>query len=581
MKNVGIYGTGKQQVPELEWRFNDLRTNLRIGEILAERGYVDAWQMEQALAYQKEHRDKRVGQILIELKFVTEQQVLEALASRLGLEIVDVASQQVDLEAVAMVDKELAEKNLFLPLSVKNRTMLLVTNDPLNYFALEEVRQQTGCYLQILLSEEKPLRQAISYYFAEVGARQAATKANAGFVADEMDDFDLTELENVDEEAPIINLLNSLVERAIKSNASDIHIEPFDRETKVRMRIDGVILEYVSLQRNVHQPLIARIKIMATLDIAEKRIPQDGHFRVRTENGHVNIRVSIMPTVFGEKAVLRLLTSSGHLDHADQFGMDDESYRQFLPLLNCPNGIIYITGPTGSGKSTTLYMILEYLSHRMLNISTIEDPVEKNVSGINQTQVNPVAGLTFEAGLRALLRQDPDIIMVGETRDGETAEISVRAAITGHVVLSTLHTNDAASSIVRLGDMGVENYLIANSLVGMVAQRLMRKVCPNCSQEIDTTPEERKLLGEDVKKIHRGRGCIQCNNTGYRGRTAIHEVIAVDANLRHMISDRASMDEVVAYARKYQNMRTLKENGLKLVKAGISTPEELLKIAYE
>ncbi len=568
-------------MPELEWRFNDLRTNLRIGEILAERGYVDAWQMEQALAYQKEHRDKRVGQILIELKFVTEQQVLEALASRLELEIVDVASQQVDLEAVAMVDKELAEKNLFLPLSVKNRTMLLVTNDPLNYFALEEVRQQTGCYLQILLSEEKPLRQAISYYFAEVGARQAATKANAGFVADEMDDFDLTELENVDEEAPIINLLNSLVERAIKSNASDIHIEPFDRETKVRMRIDGVILEYVSLQRNVHQPLIARIKIMANLDIAEKRIPQDGHFRVRTENGHVNIRVSIMPTVFGEKAVLRLLTSSGHLDHADQFGMDDESYRQFLPLLNCPNGIIYITGPTGSGKSTTLYMILEYLSHRMLNISTIEDPVEKNVSGINQTQVNPVAGLTFEAGLRALLRQDPDIIMVGETRDGETAEISVRAAITGHVVLSTLHTNDAASSIVRLGDMGVENYLIANSLVGMVAQRLMRKVCPNCSQEIDTTPEERKLLGEDVKKIHRGRGCIQCNNTGYRGRTAIHEVIAVDANLRHMISDKASMDEVVAYARKYQNMRTLKENGLKLVKAGISTPEELLKIAYE
>ncbi len=558
-----------------------MRTNLRIGEILAERGYVDARQMEEALAYQKEHRDKRVGQILIELKFVTEQQVLEALASRLELEIVDVASQQVDLEAVAMIDKELAEKNLFLPLNVKNRTMLLVTNDPLNYFALEEVRQQTGCYLQILLSEEKPLRQAISYYFAEVGARQAATKANAGFVVDELDDFDLTELENVDEEAPIINLLNSLVERAIKSSASDIHIEPFDRETKVRMRIDGVILEYVSLQRNVHQPLIARIKIMANLDIAEKRIPQDGHFRVRTENGHVNIRVSIMPTVFGEKAVLRLLTSSGQLDHAEQFGMEDESYQQFLPLLNCPNGIIYITGPTGSGKSTTLYMILEYLSHRMLNISTIEDPVEKNVPGINQTQVNPVAGLTFEAGLRALLRQDPDIIMVGETRDGETAEISVRAAITGHVVLSTLHTNDAASSIVRLGDMGVENYLIANSLVGMVAQRLMRKVCPNCSQEMETTPEERKLLGEDVKKIRRGRGCIQCNNTGYRGRTAIHEIISVDANVRHMISERASMDEVVAYARKYQNMHTLKENGLKLVKAGISTPEELLKIAYE
>lgn len=558
-----------------------MRTNLRIGEILTERGYVDSRQMEEALAYQKEHRDKRVGQILIELNFVTEQQVLEALASRLELEIVDVASQHVDLEAVAMVDKELAEKNLFLPLHVKNQSMVLVTNDPLNYFALEEVRQQTGCYLQIMLSEEKPLRQAISYYFAEVGARQAATKANAGFVAEELEDFDLAELENVDEEAPIINLLNSLVERAIKSNASDIHIEPFERETKVRMRIDGVILEYVSLQRNVHQPLIARIKIMANLDIAEKRIPQDGHFRVKTENGPVNIRVSLMPTVFGEKAVLRLLTASGQLDHGEQFGMDDESYKRFLPLLNCPNGIIYITGPTGSGKSTTLYMVLEYLSRRMLNISTIEDPVEKNLPGVNQTQVNPAAGLTFDTGLRALLRQDPDVIMVGETRDGETAGISVRAAITGHMVLSTLHTNDAASSIVRLGDMGIENYLIANSLVGMVAQRLMRKVCPNCSQEMETTPEERKLLGEDVKRIRRGMGCVQCNNTGYRGRIAVHEIVAVDAGLRRMISARASMDEVVEYARKNQNMHTLKESGLKLVKEGVSTPEELMKIAYE
>lgn len=558
-----------------------MKTNLRIGEILEERGYVNAAQMQEALAYQKEHRDRRVGQILIELNFVTEQQVLEALASRLEVEIVDVASQHVDLEAVAMVDKELAEKNLFLPLSVTNGTMVLVTNDPLNYFALEEVRQQTGCFLQILLSEEKPLRQAISYYFAEVGAKQAATEVNVDFGPEELDDLDLTELDRLEEEAPIIHLLNSLVERAIKSNASDIHIEPFERETKVRMRIDGVIMEYVSLQRNVHQPLIARIKIMANLDIAEKRIPQDGHFRVKTENGHVNIRVSLLPTVFGEKAVLRLLVSSGELDYAGQFGMDDESYRRFLPMLNSNNGIIYITGPTGSGKSTTLYMVLEYLSGRRLNISTIEDPVEKNVAGINQTQVNPVAGLTFESGLRALLRQDPDVIMVGETRDGETAEISVRAAITGHVVLSTLHTNDAASSIVRLQDMGVETYLVANSLVGMVAQRLMRKVCPNCRQEIETTPEERKLLGQDVVKICRGRGCAQCNHTGNRGRIAIHEIITVDSMLRRMISSQASMEEIVAYAKENQNMRTLRDSALQMVREGISTPEELLKVAYE
>lgn len=558
-----------------------LAANLRIGEILEERGYVDARQMKEALAYQKEHRDKRVGQILIELNFVTEQQVLEALASRLDLEIVDVASLQVDLEAVAMVDKELAEKNLFLPISAANHTMVLVTNDPLNYFALEEVRQQTGCYLQIRLSEEKPLRQAISYYFAEVGARQAATEANAGFGADELEDLDLTGLDSGDAEAPIIHLLNSLIERAIKSNASDIHIEPFERETKVRMRIDGVIMEYVSIQRNVHQPLIARIKIMANMDIAERRLPQDGHFRVRTESGPANIRVSMMPTVFGEKAVLRLLTSTVQLDYAQQFGMEDESYRRFLPMLGSANGIIYITGPTGSGKSTTLYMILEYLSKRMLNISTIEDPVEKNVADINQTQVNPVAGLTFEAGLRALLRQDPDIIMVGETRDGETAEISVRAAITGHVVLSTLHTNDAVSSIVRLEDMGVETYLVANSLVGIVAQRLMRKVCQDCAQEMDVTPEERQLLGERIKKVKRGRGCARCSNTGYRGRIAIHEILTIDAPLRRMISSHASQEEITAYAREHQQMRTLRENGLKLVEEGITTPEELLKIAYE
>ncbi len=261
--------------------------------------------------------------------------------------------------------------------------------------------------------------------------------------------------------------------------------------------------------------------------------------------------------------------------------MDDESYQRFLPMLNCSNGIIYITGPTGSGKSTTLYMVLDYLSERMLNISTIEDPVEKNVPGINQTQVNPPAGLTFEVGLRALLRQDPDVIMVGETRDKETAEISVRAAITGHVVLSTLHTNDAASSIVRLEDMGVETYLVANSLVGMVAQRLMRKVCTNCAQEMETSPEERRFLGEDVKRVRRGRGCNHCNHTGYRGRIAVHEILTVDAPLRRLISRQASMEEIVNYAREQQQMRTLKENGVKLVKDGVTTPEELMKIAYE
>ena len=533
-----------------------MKTNLRIGEILTEKGYVTEKQISQALAYQKEHRDKRVGQILMELGFVTETQVLEALASRLQLRIVDVAQLVINIEAVAMIDKGLAEKNLILPVHVKDHNMQIVTNDPLNYFALEEVRQQSGCQLEILLSEEAPLKQAIS-------------------------ELEIENLDNSDDEAPIIRLLNSLIERAIKTGASDVHIEPFEKETRVRMRIDGVIMEYVNIQRNIHAPLIARIKILSNLDIAERRLPQDGHFRVSLDDGQVNIRVSVLPTVFGEKAVMRIMAFNGKLEHADHFGMDEYSYKQFAPLLNYPNGIIYITGPTGSGKSTTLYMILEYLTGRNINISTIEDPVEKNLPGINQTQVNPVAGLTFDVGLRALMRQDPDVIMVGETRDGETAGTSVRAAITGHVVLSTLHTNDAVSSIVRLEDMGVETYLVANSLVGLVAQRLLRKVCPNCAKEVETTEQERLFLGEDVKIVRKGMGCSHCNNTGYKGRIAVHEILAIDNTVRRMIVNHNSVEEISAYAREHQHMRTLKESGLILVKEGTTTPEELMKISYE
>lgn len=556
-----------------------MKKNLRIGEILEEKGYVTGEQMSQALAYQKEHREMRVGQILMELGFVTENQVLEALANRLNLEIVEVSQIQVNLQAVGMISRELAEKNLFLPLSLKGKVLGLVTNDPLNYFALEEVKQQTGCQLEIYLSEEVPLRKAISYYYAEVNARNAAEQANVGFATTE--ELEIEDLDDSNDEAPIIRLLNSLIERAIKTEASDIHIEPFEKETKVRMRIDGVIMEYVTIQRNIHAPLIARIKILSNLDIAEKRIPQDGHFRVKINDSFVNIRVSVLPTVFGEKAVLRIMAATGHMEHADHFGMDDFSYNQFLPMLNYPNGIIYITGPTGSGKSTTLYMVLEYLSGRHVNISTIEDPVEKNLPDINQTQVNPVAGLTFDVGLRALMRQDPDIIMVGETRDGETAGTSVRAAITGHMVLSTLHTNDAVSSIVRLEDMGVETYLVANSLVGLVAQRLVRKVCPHCARQMETTEQERLFLGEDVRVVTRGTGCTKCNNTGYKGRVAVHEILAINNDIRRMIINHTSIEEITRYAREVQHMRTLKESGLILVKEGKTTPEELLKISYE
>lgn len=553
------------------------RKNLRIGEILIERGVLTAEQMDQALAYQKEHREMRVGQILVHLGFVTEAQVLDALAHRLGLEIVNIGQLQVDLEAVAMIPREMAEQQNLLAVGQKDKVLAVVTNDPLNYFALEEVRQITGCQVVTRLCELAPLRRAIAYYYSEVGAREAAQAANQGFGDGNL--LPLEESESGDQEAPVIKLLNSLLDRAITTGVSDIHIEPFEDQTRVRMRLDGAMVDYVSLAPTVHQPLVARIKILANLDIAERRLPQDGHFRIRSGSGEmVNIRVSLLPTVFGEKAVLRVLASAGQVDHAGHFGMDDESYAKFLPMLNAPNGIIYITGPTGSGKSTTLYMVLEYLSRRQVNISTVEDPVEKSIKGINQTQVNPVAGLTFETGLRALLRQDPDIIMVGETRDGETASISVRAAITGHIVLSTLHTNDAVSSIVRLADMGVDHYLVANSLVGLVAQRLVRKVCPDCGQEVAATPQEQTLLGADIRTIRRGPGCPRCNGTGYKGRIAIHEIVTVDREIRRMISKHAEPEDIEAYARKVQGMRSLREKGTDLVRQGVTTPEELWKI---
>ena len=556
--------------------------NVRIGDILIEYGYITADQLDKALAYQKEHPELRIGQALQALGFVSEKQVLEALAKRLGLRTVDFAALTVDDRAVEKLPRELAVKYTMLVIGENGPLLTLAVNDPLNYYGIEDIRQLTGRDLEIVLAEEEPLKRAISYYYAEISARRAARSANDTFTgAAAGDELAIDMTVAGDDDAPIIRLLNSLVQRASTTGASDIHIEPFEQGTVVRMRVDGVMVKCTDLQRAAHQPLIARIKIMSNLDIAEHRIPQDGHFRARLDNGlDVNVRVSILPTVFGEKAVLRLLASNARIQHAGQFGMDDETFHRFLPLLDRPNGSIYLTGPTGSGKTTTLYMVLESLSQRMVNISTVEDPVERNLQHINQTQVNPIAGLTFESGLRALLRQDPDIIMVGETRDAETASISVRAAITGHMVFSTLHTNDALSSIVRLKDMGVEPYMIANSVVGLVAQRLMRQVCPNCARQVPVTDAERTLLGEDVPFVRRGAGCPQCSGTGYRGRIAIHELVVIDKQLRRMIVSGATQEEMTAYARKTQNMRSLRQSAVQLVRDGVTTPEELLKITY-
>ena len=458
--------------------------NIRLGDVLIDFGYITQDQLQAALAYQKEHKNLRVGQALQELGYVNERQVLEALAQRLQLRLIDFAQINVDIFAVEKVPRELAQKYDMLPIAINGRSLVIAANDPLNYYAIEDIRQLTSMEPEIVLAELEPLRRSIQYYYAEVRARKAASKANSSdMAAARSEEFavDMTE-EGGDTDAPIIRLLNSLVQRAVTTGASDIHIEPFEGETKVRMRIDGVIIDYVTLQRALHQSLIARIKIMSNLDIAEHRVPQDGHFRARLETGpDVNVRVSILPTVFGEKAVLRLLATNTRIEHADHFGMDDETYKRFRPLLDRPNGIVYLTGPTGSGKTTTLYMVLQEVAQRQVNVSTIEDPVERNLDRINQTQVNNVAGLTFESGLRALLRQDPDVIMVGETRDAETASISaaVTAAETGHLVMSTLHTIGAAQTIDRIIDVcppGAQSQIrgqLSTVLRGVITQQLL------------------------------------------------------------------------------------------------------------
>ena len=487
----------------------------------------------------------------------------------------DLFQMEVDIAAVALIPQEMAQSQRILAVGFEQGELLVATDDPLNYFALEEVRQITGREIQVLTVEESALSRALAYYYAEAEARKATLDANRDFASFARENQEANDKE--DGQTPVIKLLDRLIQRAVSTRASDIHIEPFETETSVRMRIDGVIVDYVTLEKSVHQPLIARIKILANLDIAERRLPQDGHFRVGGEE-HINLRVSILPTVFGEKAVLRLLASSRQVeDHPEQFGMNEETYRRFLPMLSAPNGIIYLTGPTGSGKSTTLYMVLEYLSRRNVNICTIEDPVEKNIPHVSQTQVNPSAGLTFESGLRAILRQDPDIIMVGETRDSETASISVRSAITGHMVLSTLHTNDAVSGIIRLADMGIEPYLIANALTGIVAQRLVRKVCPYCAKDVEATEEERALF-DGIQRVRRGSGCPRCGGSGYQGRIAIHEMVVIDRAIRRMIARGAEIEEIEAYARTQQGMKRLREQAVELVEKGVTTPEEALRI---
>ena len=389
---------------------------------------------------------------------------------------------------------------------------------------------------------------------------------------------EVQEMENYGAEAgSAVKLLEELLNLGYRKNASDIHLEPQEDRMVVRMRLDGMLLHVREYDKEMHQPLVTRAKVLSGMDIAKKRVPQDGHFKEMIDGICLDVRTSVVPTIFGEKMVLRLLNMKTEIDHGKTFGMREKNYEKMKRILRSPGGILYLTGPTGCGKTTTLYLILEYLLRQPVNIVTIEDPVERYLPGISQIQVNEQAGLTFESGLRAVLRQDPDIIMVGETRDPETAKISVRAAITGHLVLSTLHTKSAVGGITRMADMGVEPYLTADSLCGMAAQRLVRKVCPHCAEAVELTEEEQRLLGRTVKSAKRGRGCEHCLNTGYKGRTAVHEIFVMDRELKRMTAENRPAWEIEEYIVKTQGMRTMREELADLVCDGVIPMEEFLR----
>lgn len=553
--------------------------NIRIGDVLKNAGFIREEQLQEALAYQKIDRSKRLGAILVDYGYVTEAQLLEALSQRLGIQVLDLNETVIDLEAAAKIPQNMALKYTLIPISQENGRLLVAMNDPLDFYAVEDVRLVTNMPIDVVLATKEVIFETIHKAYTEIEAKRAASVANEA-----VEGRSISFVEDIitnEGDAPVVNLVNSVLLKGYSAGASDIHIEPFEAETIIRMRIDGLIVEYLKLEPSLHQSLIARIKILSNLDIAERRVPQDGHFRVRIDGVEMNVRTASIPTVYGEKMVLRFLNMNTALDHAEEFGMNPEDYDKILQILKSPHGVVYITGPTGSGKTTTLYMILEMLSKKNVSIATIEDPVEKNLININQTQVNVLAGLNFETGLRSILRQDPDIIMVGETRDNETASIAVRSAITGHLVLSTLHTNDAVSTIIRLEDMGVEPYMIANSLTGVVAQRLVKKICDNCREVYEASDIERELLRDhSVTTLFRGKGCHLCNHTGYKGRTAIHEILAIDKNIRNMISRKEPAESIYAYVEANHKLIPLRKSVAKLTKDGVTTMEEFLKLSY-
>jgi type IV pilus assembly protein PilB len=559
----------------------------RLGEILITGGAISQSQLEEALSLQRS-MGLRLGEVLIKQGLVSEEDILRTMQSQLGLPSIDLNRLVVPEQVLRALPENVVRKYTVLPVELNNAQLMVAMSDPTDYFALDDLRLAAGMMIKPCLAKKGDILLAIDRFYgrsgAEKAAREYAKKMGVTSVAmTQMASLSAAEGVVIDEEStPIVKFLNTIIENAVNNHASDIHIEPIEEELRVRFRIDGVLREIMLTPISMANPVVSRVKIMADLNITERRLPQDGRISYYVGGKMIDLRVSTTPTMYGEKVVLRILDKSSIILDKEALGLSENDLKLFQGLISKPYGIVLVTGPTGSGKTTTLYTILKELNVPEKNIMTLEDPVEFNFKGVNQMQVNPKAGLTFATGLRSILRQDPDIIMVGEMRDNETAQIAVRSALTGHLVLSTIHTNDAASSIARLMDMEIEPFLISASILGIISQRLVRRVCQQCATEYEAGPLEHTLLdiSQETKIIlKRGQGCPYCNKSGYKGRIAVFEIMPITAGHRQLIDRRATADELRVYALN-QGMMTLKHSAARLVLEGITTIDELLRVTY-
>ncbi|HEY4484770.1 MAG TPA: type II secretion system ATPase GspE [Nitrospiria bacterium] len=563
-----------------------LQKRKMLGEMLIAEGLISRDQLTRTLQEQKQHGG-RVGSILQSLGFVTEEEIIRVLGKQMGIVPVVLANVIIDPEVVNLVPETLARRYQVIALFKKEKALTLAMADPLNVFAIDDLQRSTGLDIQPVICTEAEIMQAIDrWYSGKSTMEEAAKEADVqgyGVLPDEQ----VIDLQRVTDDTPIIKLVNSMISQAMREGASDIHIEPDAEVLRIRYRVDGILREVMTPSRTLQAGVASRLKIMANLDIAEKRVPQDGRIQMKVGEKDLDIRLSTLPTLFGEKVVMRLLDKSSVVKGLEELGFTKDTLNRFEKMVTRPYGLLLVTGPTGSGKTTTLYAALNRISSIERNVVTIEDPVEYQLKYINQVPVNIKTGMTFANGLRAILRQDPDVVMVGEIRDSETASIGIQAALTGHLVLSTLHTNDSAGAIARLLDMGVEPFLVASSLIGVVAQRLVRKVCSNCRKPF--TPPPDLVLGMGLEKLSagmkemglvKGEGCRQCRNTGYAGRIGIYELLPVDEPIRNLIISRSSSGAIRSQTLK-SGSSTMRQHGLLTALKGITTLEEVIRVTQE